>query len=145
MNGCLTERTLTFLRADEGGAEERAHLRACRACAARYRELERDLDAIANVLRAGPPGDQARAHGLRWRAVGAIAAALVMTVATARLWRGVRAEGTGDVGVVSEELADALFTAPEAVSPGDEPVIDVADESVALDEDDDLALLFEGP
>ncbi len=52
MSGCLTERTLMLLRADEGGAEGRAHLRACRACAARYRELEEQLADPSSALPA---------------------------------------------------------------------------------------------
>ncbi len=151
MSLCLTEQMLMVLRAGEGSAQERAHLHACPACALRYRELEDDLDVIANALRTSPiPMLVPPAPPARWRPVGAIAATVLLTVAAARLWRGTSPGQTGDVGVSgSEELADTLFATPEAIAMGEEAATDVADDSTGLDdgddEDDELALLFEGP
>src|SRR2546430_2508657 len=83
MNRCLTERTLMLLQAGEGGAEERAHLRACPRCTARHRALEDDLGVIADALRAGPPPGAAHPR-LSWRGVGR----LPPTALPARVGRG---------------------------------------------------------
>src|SRR6059036_4322832 len=99
MNRCLTERTLMLLQAGEGGAEERAHLRACPRCAARHRALEDELGVIADALRAGPAPGAARPR-LRWRAVGALAATVALAVGGAWMWRTTPVappEGGGDV------------------------------------------------
>jgi len=150
MSLCLTDQMLMVLRAGEGSAHERAHLHACPACALRYRELEDDLEVIASALRTSPaPMMIPPAPPARWRAVGVIAATLLLTVAAARLWRGSSPEQTGEMGVsASEELADTLFATPEAIAVDEEPASDVADDSTGLDdgddEDDELALLFEG-
>ena len=103
-------------------------------------ELEDDLAVIATALRASPPPVAARGAPARWRAVGAVAAAVLLAVAAGRLWRGGPAERAGDVAAVSEELADTLFATPEAAAVGEEPASEVA----TLDEDDELALLFDG-
>ncbi len=141
MSPCLTERTLMLLRAGEGGAEEHAHLRACPECGLRYRELADDLAVIATALRGNPPPAAAHVAPARWRAVGAVAATVLLAVAAGRLWRGGPAERAGDMGTVSEELADTLFATPEAAAAGEEPASEVA----TLDDDDELALLFDGP
>jgi len=141
MSRCLTERTLMLLQAGEGSPEERAHLRACPRCAARHRALEDDLGVIADALRAGPP--PGRAHPpLRWRAVGALAATVVLALGAAWLWHGAPVAppaGGGDLGVAVEDLAGTLFATSEVTAAG-EPL----DEAASFDEDDELALLFEG-
>jgi len=147
MSRCLTDRTLMLLQAGEGGAGARAHLRACPPCATRYRALEDDLGVVAGALRAGPPPGAERPR-LRWRAVGALAATVALAVGGAWMWRAARVAppaGGGDVGVLVEDLAGTLFATPEAVATGEQSATDVADEVAAFDEDDELALLFEGP
>ena len=143
MSRCLTERTLTLLQAGEDGAEERVHLRACPRCAARYRALRDDLGVIAKALRAGPPPRAAHPARLRWRAVGALAATVALAVGAAWLWRGAPVAprgGGGDVSALVEDLAGTLFATSEVTAAGEQ-----SDEAAAFDEDDELALLFEGP
>ena len=142
MSRCLTERTLMLLQAGEGSAEERAHLRACPRCAARHRALEDDLGVIADALRAGPPRGAAHLR-LRWRAVGALAATVALAVGAAWLGRGApvaQPGGGGDVSALVEDLAGTLFATSEVTAAGEQ-----SDEAAAFDEDDELALLFEGP
>ena len=144
MSRCLTERTLMALQAGEGGAEERAHLRTCPRCAARHRALGDDLGVIADALRAGPPPGAAHPR-LRWRAVAALAATVVLALGGAWMWRAAQVPppgGGGDVSAQVEDLAGTLFASSEATAAGDQWA---ADEAAAFDEDDELALLFEGP
>ena len=93
------------------------------------------------MLFRSPPG---RAHPpLRWRAVGALAATVALAVGAAWLWRGAPVAppaGGGDVSALVEDLAGTLFATPEATATGEQ-----SDEAAAFDEDDELALLFEGP
>src|SRR5207247_5641155 len=138
---------LMVLQAGEGGAGARAHLRACPPCATRYRALEDDLGVVAGALRAGPPPAAERPR-LRWRAVGALAATVALAVGGAWMWRAARVAppaGGGDVGVLVEDLAGTPFATPEAVATGEPSATDVADDVAAFDDDDELALLFEGP
>src|SRR5207247_131234 len=52
----------------------------------------------------------------------------------------------GDVSALVEDLAGTLFATSEDTAAGDQSAVDVADEAAAsFDEDDELALLFEGP
>jgi hypothetical protein len=148
MTRCLTERTLVLLEAGEGAAEERAHLRACPRCAARYRALGDDLELIADALHAGPPPAAAAPPRLRWRAVGALAATVALAVGATWLWRAAPVPapgGGGDVGALVEELSGTLFATPEAAATGEQSATDVAYETASFDDDDELALLFEGP
>jgi len=131
-----------LLQAGEGSAEERAHLRACPRCAARHGALEDDLGVIADALRAGPPPGRVHPR-LRWRAVGALAATVALAVGAAWLWRGepvAQPGGGGDVNALVEDLAGTLFATSEVTAAGEQ-----SDEAAAFDEDDELALLFEGP
>ena len=145
MSRCLTERTLILLQAGEGSAEARAHLRVCPRCAARFRALEGDLGLIADALRAGPPPGTTHPARLRWRAVGALAATVVLAVGAVWMWRGgpvappTRAD---DVTAMIEDLAGTLFPTPEAAATGEQSA---AGQEAPFDEDDELALLFEGP
>ena len=144
MSRCLTDQTLILLQAGEGSAEEHAHLRACPSCAARRRALAEDLAVIADALRAGPP--PAAAHPrLRWRAVGALAASVVLAVGGAWMWRAAQVPSPGvDVTAQVEDLAGTLFAAPEAAAAGDQLAGEFPDEVASFGEDDELALLFEG-
>ena len=144
MSRCLTEQMLMLLQAGDGSAEERAHLRACPRCAARHRALEDDLGVIADALRAGPPPGAVHPR-LRWRAVGALAATVALVVGGAWMWRAAQVPpfgGGGDVSAQVEDLAGTLFATSEATAAGDQSA---ADEAAGFDEDDELALLFEGP
>ena len=149
MTPCLTERTLMLLEAGEGSAEERAHLRTCPRCAARHRALADDLGVIADALRAGPPPGARHPARLRLRAVGALAATVALVVGGAWMWRAAQVPpfgGGGDVSAQVEDLAGTLFATSEDTAAGDQSAVDVADEAAAsFDEDDELALLFEGP
>src|SRR5215813_8210409 len=92
MSGCLRDRTLLLLY--YGGGEissQRTHLTKCEACAARYRQLERDLEAISQVLREKPhPATVARrSHPftVRWLPIGAaLGLALVLVWVSVRIW-----------------------------------------------------------
>ena len=68
---------------------------------------------------------------------------------SAWLWRappGALPRGGGDVSALVEDLAGTLFATSEDTAAGDQSAVDVADEAAAsFDEDDELALLFEGP
>jgi hypothetical protein len=55
MSRCLKERKLLLLYDGEGTVAERAHVTECEACATRYRQLGRDLEAIGRELRGEPP------------------------------------------------------------------------------------------
>ena len=143
MSRCLTEQMLMLLQAGEGSAEERAHLRACPRCAACYRALEDDLGVIADALRAGPPPGATHPARLRLRAVGALAATVALAVGGAWMWRTAQVPppgGGGDVSAQVEDLAGTLFATSEVTAAGEQ-----SDEAAAFDEDDELALLFEGP
>ena len=142
MTRCLTERMLILLQAGEGSGEERAHLRACPRCAARHRALADDLGVIADALRAGPPPGAVHPR-LRWRAVGALAATVALAVGGAWMWRAAqvtRPGSGGDVSAQVEDLAGTLFATSEVTAAGEQ-----SDEAAGFDEDDELALLFEGP
>ena len=142
MSRCLTEQMLMLLQAGEGSAEERAHLRACPRCAARHRALADDLGVIADALRAGPPPGAVHPR-LRWRAVGALAATVALAVGGTWMWRAAQVPppgGGGDVSAQVEDLAGTLFATSEVTAAGEQ-----SDEAAAFDEDDELALLFEGP
>ena len=76
----------------DGQASDRAHLRACLRCAARYQRLVQDLQVIGDALRGAPPlpGAVRRPHILRGPsvAVAAALAAIVMFAGVeAWMWR----------------------------------------------------------
>src|SRR5437773_4849844 len=50
MTRCLPDATLVWLRAGNGGADERAHVTACGVCGDRYRRLGRELTTVRYVL-----------------------------------------------------------------------------------------------
>ena len=91
MNRCLSDRTLLLIDDGEGSSVQRTHLQECAACAARYRQLGRDLEAISQVLREEPPPQTAshrsRPFALRWLpGTAALAAALLLVWVGVGLW-----------------------------------------------------------
>ena len=74
MSQCLSDDDIAALALGEADEAARQHARACLACAARQRQAQRDLDAIASVLRARPD-ERPAVRRRRW-AVPAVAAAL---------------------------------------------------------------------
>jgi hypothetical protein len=95
MSLCLSDDALTRIHADLGSIAERAHLAGCPSCTARSRQLGRDLDLIATVLRDTPePVTRPAPTPLRRRwmpaAVGLSAAAAVLLVwVEVAVWRAV--------------------------------------------------------
>lgn len=87
MSQCLKDQTLLLLYDGEGTSAQRTHLTECEGCAARYRQLRHDLEAISQLLRGEPPPKTVnnRFRPLRWLpATVAVALALVL------IWEGVR-------------------------------------------------------
>jgi hypothetical protein len=82
MTRCLPDATLVWLRAGDGGADERAHVTACGVCGDRYRRLGRELTTVRYVLlHTDEPGTRMVARTRSWMPVAAAAAALVVTLA----------------------------------------------------------------
>lgn len=78
MKRCLTDRALTRVLAELGKPDERAHLAACLACAARCRRLQNEMAEIAHVLAATPePRVRTMPATRRWIAAAATLAAVV--------------------------------------------------------------------
>ena len=91
MNGCLRDRTLLSLYYGRGTTTQKTHLTECDACAARYRQLERDLEAISQVLREKPlpktVSHRFRPFSVRWLpTTAALALALVLVWVSVRIW-----------------------------------------------------------
>jgi len=84
MSRCLSDRTLLSIDDGEGSSVQRIHLQECETCAARYRQLSRDLEAITQVLREQPPPlaatDSARPFALRWLPGAAVLALALLLV-----------------------------------------------------------------
>ena len=114
MKGCLRDRRLAAVFAGDEAAGERAHLRACASCAARYAELERHMRLAVGALLEGPPdGRPARVRGAAWRWVPAVAAlglalALVLTLAPSGE-APVPPDLHADLRAATTELSAALF------------------------------------
>ena len=95
MSPCLSDNALTRVHADLGSIAERAHLAACAECTARSRQMRRDLDLIAAVLRDTPEPTSRPAPvraPRRWlpAAVGlSAAAALLLVWVEVAVWRAV--------------------------------------------------------
>ena len=70
MAGCLRDRTLLLLYYGGGTSAQQTHLTECEACAARYRQVGRDLAAISQVLRETPRpktvSHRFRPSSIRW-------------------------------------------------------------------------------
>ena len=75
MSGCLRDRVLLLLYYGGGNSSQRTHLTECEACAARYRQVGRDLEAISQVLREKPlpktVSHRFRPFSVRWLPTGA--------------------------------------------------------------------------
>lgn len=84
---CLSEPDLLLAHYGEGRAADHDHLRACLACAARYRALAQDLHVIDTTLREPrPERRRARPALWRWSATIAGAAAALALVAGGETW-----------------------------------------------------------
>ncbi len=120
MKKCLGEQTLLLLCEGEGTDLERAHLKACWACAKRYHRLVRELEVIGRVLREEPPREtlyrSAESSSMRWVP---LAAALGVTLAiflggmwARRVAFPVLPEESGTESVAFlEEVSTAVFSA----------------------------------
>ena len=129
MSGCLRDRTLLLLY--YGGGEissQRTHLTKCEACAARYRQLERDLEAISQVLREKPApqtvSHRSRPAFARWLpASTALALALLLVWVSVRVWNPstrppVRGTNNGEAWSLMDEFPSSLFLLNEAIIEG---------------------------
>jgi hypothetical protein len=89
MTQCMGDRRLLLLYYGGGTRAQRTHLQECKACAARYRQLERDLEAISQVLREKPLpptiSHRFRPFTFRW-----LPGAAVLALALALVWVGAR-------------------------------------------------------
>ncbi len=93
MKSCLRDQSLLLVYYAEGTAAHLAHLEACPDCAARYRQVVRDLELIGHALERMPAAITVRRRSSApWRrrvAVAAVLAAGVMlTGVEVWLWRG---------------------------------------------------------
>ena len=122
MNRCLSERALVALHCGDGSDTDRAHVRVCRACDARYARLTQDLTLISRVL-SEPPPPRASAYrliprGMRWAPVAvALVGMMALTLAVPRLWSPspVRvASATASAAVFADDVSAALFAVPNA-------------------------------
>jgi hypothetical protein len=91
MTGCLRDRTLLSLYYGGGTSAQHTHLTECEACAARYRQVGRDLAAISQVLREKPRpktvSHRFRPFSVRWLPTTAVLAlALVLVWVSVRIW-----------------------------------------------------------
>jgi hypothetical protein len=93
-------------------------LKECEACAARYRQLSRDLEAISQVLRQEPPpiplGQRSRRFAVRWLpGAAALAMALLLTWTGVAMWsRSVRSPVEGRTNGESRSILDELPSNP---------------------------------
>lgn len=118
MSRCLSDRTLLSIDDGEGTSVQRIHLKECGACAARYRQLEQDLEAIAKVLREEPPPQTlihpSRPFTAHWLPrAAALAMALLLTWAGVTLWsRSGRPPVEGRTESESRSMLDELPSNP---------------------------------
>ncbi len=147
MSRCLGEEALMRVVADLATADERAHLAACAACAARHRRVLGELDTVARVLVAGPVARPRRAPAVRrWTVVAALSAvaagALVWTEVVA--WRTIQ---PAQDPARAQQLAAALAEVSSVLFSVDgEPSRALASSPVpGLEPDDDPAPACSGP
>ncbi len=152
MKRCLRDRSLLLVQYGEGRAAHVAHLEACATCAARYRQLVRDLERIGHALDRMPAAStvprRSRAPWPRWVAVAAVLAAGVV-VAGVEMWLWpdtlvmVRGQRTTDEADTLRFLAEVSAVLP-APSDGETLVLPSAphltDPELELEEGDDDAL-----
>jgi hypothetical protein len=124
MTGCLRDRTLLLLYYGGGTSAQETHLTECEACATRYRQLERDLEAISQVLREKPPpktvSHRFLPFSVRWLpATAALALALVLVWVSARIWNSSARpplKGTEETWSFVDEFPSNLFLLNEAIA-----------------------------
>ena len=128
MTPCLSDDALTRVHADLGSIAERAHLAGCAACTARSRQIGRDFDLIAAVLRDTPEPitrpAPARAPR-RWlpAAIGLSAAAAVLLVwVEVAVWRAVTPVPPSmqpqEVAAILSDVSASLFSLSGDPAPG---------------------------
>ena len=127
MSRCLSDRALLLIDDGEGSSIQRTHLKECEACAARYRQLGRDLEVLSRVLQEERPPQTAshRSHPFarRWLPRAAVLAmTLVLVWAGVRLWQSPAApsamKGTdnGETWSILDELPSNPFLLNEALA-----------------------------
>lgn len=116
MTRCLSDRALTRVVAELGTPDERAHLAACAACAARYRRIEGEMAEIVDVLSGTPePRHRVMPGAGRWVASAAALAAVAVGVP---FWvetgsrTGVQpaSDQTRQVAVALSDITSSLFS-----------------------------------
>jgi len=117
MNRCLSDQALLQCYTGEGDPDERAHLKSCLACSARYKQLEGEMGLITQALEAPPPRrDHRPAWGFaRWRVV-ASAAAVVVAFAIGWSLRGASLSQLSGPAAPIASRAPASSSAPIQVS-----------------------------
>lgn len=125
MSGCLRDRALLLLYYGGGNSSQRTHLTECEACAARYRQVARDLETISRVLREKPlpktVSHRFRPVSVRWLPAGAaLALALVLVWVGVRIWNPsaqppLKATTNGETWTLVDEFPSNLFLLNEAV------------------------------
>lgn len=126
MSPCLSDTALMRVIAELATAAEREHLAACRSCADRYRQLDRELDLIGHVLAETPePRPRAAPGSRRWRGavVGLSAAAIALLVwVEVAVWRALSpppAVPPQEVAAVLADVSRALFSVSGDPAPED--------------------------
>ena len=124
MTRCLRDRTLLSLYYGGGTSAQQTHLTECVACAARYRLVGRDLEAISQVLREKPRpktvSHRFRPFSVRWLPTTAVLAlALVLVWISARMWNPsarppLRGINNGESWSLVDEFPSNLFLLNEA-------------------------------
>ena len=125
MSRHLPDEQLWLLYEGSGTRLDRAHMEECSVCAARYRQLERDLKVIRHVLQEPPPLHTAvrprRALQIRWMPAAAVLAATLL-LAWGQEWLRVLTlpvspiearENAETVRFLTQELPLALFSTAE--------------------------------
>lgn len=125
MTGCLRDRTLLSLYYGGGTSAQQTHLTECEACAARYRQVGRDLEAISQVLREKPRpktvSHRFRPFSIRWLpTTAALALALVLVWISVRMWNPsarppLRGINNGESWSLVDEFPSNLFLLNEAI------------------------------
>ena len=123
MTGCLRDRTLLSLYYGRGTITQKTHLTECDACAARYRQVQRDLEAISHVLREKPPPKAVSHHfRVRWLpTTAALALALVLVWVSVRIWNPsarppIKGTHTEETWSFMDEFQSNFFLLNEAIA-----------------------------
>ena len=115
MTACVSEKSLVAITAGEGSAAERAHVGACRRCAARAAALEDDLRLVRETLVDGPLPVTVRSDRWSWAPLaGALAATAVLTLVwSARTATPPRTPSDAPLAALAGDVSVALFDAPQ--------------------------------